>query len=104
LTPGATSEVVLEGDDGVSDGADESASTGADAEPWDVEAVPPVGEVAGADGVGEPAEVPVESPSVDGVAVESVGSAQAVPGIPVATAVPTPSATASAPTRPTYLA
>jgi hypothetical protein len=34
--------------------------------------------------------------------LESVGSASATPGM-LATAVPTPSATANAPTRPTYL-
>jgi hypothetical protein len=38
----------------------------------------------------------------DDVALESVGSACATPGM-VAAAQPTPSATASAPTRPTYL-
>jgi hypothetical protein len=38
----------------------------------------------------------------DDVALESVGSASATPGM-VAAAQPTPSATASAPTRPTYL-
>ena len=38
----------------------------------------------------------------DDVALESVGSASATPGV-VAAAHPTPSATANAPTRPTYL-
>jgi hypothetical protein len=38
----------------------------------------------------------------DDVALESVGSANAIPGV-VAAAQPTPSATANAPTRPTYL-
>jgi hypothetical protein len=43
-----------------------------------------------------------ESAELDDVALESVGSANAMPGV-VAAAQPTPSATAKAPTRPTYL-
>jgi hypothetical protein len=43
-----------------------------------------------------------ESVEADDVALESVGSANAIPGV-VAAAQPTPSATANAPTRPTYL-
>lgn len=69
--------------------------------------------VPGSGVVDEPAEDEVEegldglSLSVDEEAdeldeVESEGSASATPGI-VATADPTPSATANAPTRPTYL-
>jgi hypothetical protein len=43
-----------------------------------------------------------EVDELDDEELESVGSASATPGM-LATAVPTPSATANAPTRPTYL-
>ena len=109
-TPGATSVLLCEGDDEAPAGAEgESAASVSDVDVFDVfdvfEPVSADGEAAGTcDGDGSVFGVPAESLSAADEAPASVGSAQATPGIPVATAVPTPSATASAPTRPTCLA
>ena len=106
-TPGATSVLLCEGDDDAPAGAeDESAASKSDVDVFDVfEPVTADGETAGTcDGDRSVFGVPAESLSAADEAPASVGSAQATPGIPVATAVPTPSATASAPTRPTCLA